>query len=74
MDAALRREFYSSPGLDGWMLSNLCAGMTDSSVRSVVVQFFLLGVMRVIAWCYRKSFNSIVKKCKVQKNKEKRVD
>ncbi len=74
MDDALRGNFYSSPGLDGWMLTNLCAGMTDASACALAVQVLLMGPLRMVGFAYRKYFGHVVGKCKRRKEAEKRKE
>ena len=74
MEDALRGHFFSSPGTDGWLLTNLCAGMTDASVARLLVQVAVTGPLRLVAWCYRQHFYSVIEKCKRRKDAEKRRD
>ncbi|TRY63926.1 hypothetical protein TCAL_14295 [Tigriopus californicus] len=69
---ALRGRFYSSPGVDGWMLTNVCVGMTHSSLFQVLVQGILLGPLRVVGWAYRQYFYAIIRKCRAKRNSEKK--
>ncbi len=68
MEDALRGHFYTSPGTDGWLLSNLNAGMTDSSVARLIPQVLLLGIFRLVAFFYRRQFASIINKCKKKRD------
>jgi 3-dehydrosphinganine reductase len=74
LNDSLWGHFYSSPGLDGWMLSTLCAGMTRSSVSRLLVQVCLMPVLRVVGFGYRCHFDSIVKECKRKRDQEKRKE
>lgn len=71
---ALRGRFYSSPGLDGWMLTNVCAGMTHGSLFEVLVQGLLLGPLRIVGWAYRQYFYAIIRKCRAKRNSEKKSE
>jgi hypothetical protein len=69
---ALAGKFYSSPGMDGFILTNLNAGMTDASLVALFTQVFLAGPFRLIAWCIQNYFKYIVYQCKKKKKSEKR--
>jgi len=66
---AKRGRFFSSPGLDGWMLTNLCSGMADGSWPGVAVQFWLMGLLRLVGFTYRSHFHGIVQKCHQKKKR-----
>ncbi|XP_076032598.1 3-ketodihydrosphingosine reductase [Oratosquilla oratoria] len=60
---ALSGEFMSTSGIDGFMLTTMCAGMSPiTSITSFFSQVFLMGPFRVISAFYLWQFNSIVKK------------
>lgn len=68
---SLNGKFTSYHGLDGWLLATNSAGMSPpTSLADIVVQFFLMGVTRVIGVFYLASFDVIVKKCKQEKDRE----
>ena len=73
LDDSLSGHFMSSPGLDGWMLTNLNAGMTDSSLGRLVVQVVLLGLLRLVGWFYQQYFIRVIKSCKKKKEVGKKL-
>lgn len=69
---SLRGQFISYQGLDGWMLANISAGMSPAtSFFKVIEQFFLMGLLRVVGLVYLASFDSIVLRCKKEREEEK---
>ncbi|XP_053392273.1 3-ketodihydrosphingosine reductase-like [Mercenaria mercenaria] len=65
-------EFISYQGLDGWMLANISVGMSPAtSLYTVMEQFLLMGLLRVIGLFYLASFDSIVLKCKKEREEDK---
>ncbi|KAL4235367.1 hypothetical protein ACF0H5_007003 [Mactra antiquata] len=72
IDDSLKGEFISYQGMDGWLLAHVTAGMSPAtSLPRVIQQFFLMGLFRVIGLFYLASFDSIVLKCKKEKDSEK---
>lgn len=56
-------KFCCHFGSDGWMLANLCAGMSpEYSFIDLIQQTFLNGVLRVVALFHLKHFYSVVVK------------
>ncbi|XP_060603976.1 3-ketodihydrosphingosine reductase-like [Ruditapes philippinarum] len=69
---SLKGEFTSYQGIDGWMLANISAGMSPAtSLYKVIEQFLLMGILRVVGLFYLASFDSIVLKCKKERETEK---
>lgn len=63
VDDALQGKFSSTVGLEGFMLTTLCAGMgpvTDS--LSLLAQLFLTGIFRFVSIFYLWSFANIIDK------------
>ena len=73
LDDALAGHFMSSPGMDGWMLTNLNAGMTDSTVGRMLVQFSLLGLLRLVGWFYQQYFIRVINGCKKKRQAGKKI-
>jgi len=72
LNDALAGKFYSSPGLDGFMLTNLNAAATSASFPAVVLQTLLAGPMRLTAWIIQSYFQYVVYSCKKNRDIEKR--
>lgn len=74
MDAALKRSFQCSVGLDGFLLSTLTAGMVPvSSAFEAFLQIFLMGPFRMIALFYLYSFDWIIHNCYKEKTKKEKA-
>lgn len=70
LNDALKQKFYSYIGLESFMLSTLCAGMTPfNNAFELFIQPVLMGVMRVISYFVQMNFHSIVKKSISQESK-----
>uniref|UniRef100_A0A0A9YHD7 3-dehydrosphinganine reductase n=2 Tax=Lygus hesperus TaxID=30085 RepID=A0A0A9YHD7_LYGHE len=75
LNDALAGYFTSTLGIDGFMLTTLNAGMSpDYSFLRLFAQVFLAGPFRIIAVCYRLSFDRIIKKCREERNKSKKAE
>ncbi|KAM4705688.1 3-ketodihydrosphingosine reductase isoform 1-T1 [Rhinophrynus dorsalis] len=70
---AIQGNFNSSVGSDGYMLSSLTCGMSPvTSITEGLQQVVTMGLFRTIALFYLGSFDSIVRRCMMQKhNSEK---
>ncbi|CAG9855536.1 unnamed protein product [Phyllotreta striolata] len=75
MQDALTGKFFSYVGMESFILTTLCTGMSPfKRIIDVLVESALLGLLRIISAFYITSFESIIKKCKSEKeasNKEK---
>ncbi|XP_053101336.1 3-ketodihydrosphingosine reductase isoform X2 [Hemicordylus capensis] len=68
-------KFSSSVGTDGYMLTILTSGMSPiSSIAEVLEAVILMGFFRFIGLFYIASFDSIVHRCMVQKEKSEKTD
>ncbi|KAJ8672641.1 hypothetical protein QAD02_003900 [Eretmocerus hayati] len=68
-------KFFSTIGLESFMLTNLCAGMsTYSSISELVLQIALMGPFRLISAFILHSFHSIVVKCMREREKHKKSE
>ena len=75
IDDALRGKFLTYLGLDGWLSTHVSAGVAPpGSILDILLQFFLMGLLRVIAIAYLKYFDSIVNKCKRKREAEEREE
>eukprot|EP00096_Caligus_rogercresseyi_P011284 TRINITY_DN4396_c0_g1_i1.p1 TRINITY_DN4396_c0_g1~~TRINITY_DN4396_c0_g1_i1.p1 ORF type:complete len:333 (+),score=66.81 TRINITY_DN4396_c0_g1_i1:11-1009(+) len=61
--------FLSTVGLDGWLLKCITFGMSPTPFGLMVIQVFLVGPLRFVAWCYTMYFARIVGKCHFNKKK-----
>ncbi|KAF2882295.1 hypothetical protein ILUMI_23860 [Ignelater luminosus] len=69
---ALEGNFFSYLGIEGFITSILCVGMSKcSSLLHLFLQAFLLGPFRIIACLYLASFNRTIKKCLTKEEKNK---
>jgi 3-dehydrosphinganine reductase len=64
VDDALQGKFLTYLGMDGWMVTNLTAGMgPPNSFIDTLIQFCTMGLFRVISLGYLTYFDNIVRKC-----------
>lgn len=69
---ALKGTFFSIMGLESWILSILCVGMAPwKGPILCVLQFYLLGPLRMVGLLIQWNFQRIIKKC--AKDREQRV-
>ena len=59
----LKGTFLSSNGLDGWFVTHGTIGMAPSSFKDFLIQFTLLGSLRLIGFFTMIQFHHIVRKC-----------
>nr|XP_020761252.1 3-ketodihydrosphingosine reductase [Odocoileus virginianus texanus] len=72
---AIQGNFSSSIGSDGYMLSSLTCGMAPvTSITEGLQQVVTMGLFRTIALFYLGSFDSIVRRCMMQKAKSETID
>ncbi|XP_017327045.1 3-ketodihydrosphingosine reductase isoform X1 [Ictalurus punctatus] len=65
-------NFSSSVGPDGYMLSALTCGMSPvTSITEGLQQIVTMGLFRTIALFYLSSFDSIVRRCMIQREQSK---
>ncbi|RUS90415.1 hypothetical protein EGW08_001820 [Elysia chlorotica] len=71
LDDTVRGRFFSSIGLDGWMLANVTCGFSPStSVMEVMQQSLTMGLFRIVSIFYLYHFDKTVKECKLRRNAE----
>ncbi|KAJ8012099.1 hypothetical protein DPEC_G00065160 [Dallia pectoralis] len=69
---AVQGNFNSSVGPDGYMLSALTCGMSPvTSITEGLQQIVTMGLFRTIALFYLGSFDSIVRRCMIQREQAK---
>ncbi|XP_077633675.1 3-ketodihydrosphingosine reductase [Crocuta crocuta] len=72
---AIQGNFNSSIGSDGYMLSSLTCGMAPvTSITEGLQQVVTMGLFRTIALFYLGSFDSIVRRCMMQRAKSEVTD
>ncbi|XP_056329459.1 3-ketodihydrosphingosine reductase [Danio aesculapii] len=72
---AVQGNFTSSFGPDGYMLSALTCGMSPvTSITEGLQQIVTMGLFRTIALFYLGSFDSIVRRCMIQREQCKAAD
>jgi len=70
LDDTLKGNFMNYVGLDGFILGHSTSGMAPcNSVFECLIQFFFMGIFRIISLGYLKSFNKIVRVCALKKRK-----
>ncbi|KAJ3639306.1 hypothetical protein Zmor_002671 [Zophobas morio] len=69
---ALAGNFFSYVGFDSYVLTTLCVGMSPfTNLLEVMIQSVILGPLRLMAAYYTNSFEKIVHKCYLEKEKNK---
>ncbi|XP_075877564.1 3-dehydrosphinganine reductase [Nelusetta ayraudi] len=72
---AVQGNFNSSVGPDGYMLSAVTCGMSPvTSITEGLQQIVTMGLFRTIALFYLGSFDSIVRRCMIQREQSKAAD
>ncbi|XP_030300306.1 3-ketodihydrosphingosine reductase isoform X2 [Calypte anna] len=68
-------NFNSSVGSDGYMLSILTSGMSPvTSIMEGLQQVVCMGIFRIVGLFYLGSFDSIVRRCMMQREKSESTD
>ncbi|XP_059420100.1 3-ketodihydrosphingosine reductase [Carassius carassius] len=72
---AVQGNFTSIVGPDGYMLSALTCGMSPiTSITEGLQQIVMMGLFRTIALFYLGSFDSIVRRCMIQREQSKAAE
>ncbi|XP_042725812.1 3-ketodihydrosphingosine reductase isoform X2 [Tympanuchus pallidicinctus] len=72
---AIQGNFNSFVGSDGYMLSILTSGMSPvTSITEGLQQVVCMGIFRIIGLFYLGSFDSIVRRCMMQREKSENTD
>lgn len=75
LNDALKGKFFSFVGFEGWLVSAVCAGMSPpSSYSALALEALFMGPLRLVSAGLLMNFNAIVKKCKHDRNKNKKVE
>ncbi|XP_015604701.1 3-ketodihydrosphingosine reductase [Cephus cinctus] len=72
---ALSGKFFSTVGMEGFILTTLCAGMSPfSSLSELILQSLLMGLLRLVSACYLISFQRIILNCMKTRDKNKKSE
>ncbi|XP_063983057.1 3-ketodihydrosphingosine reductase [Diachasmimorpha longicaudata] len=72
---ALSGKFFSTSGIDGFMLTMLCSGMSPvSSFTQLVLEALLMGPFRLVGACYLASFDKIIKDYMKRRDQNKKSE
>ncbi|XP_044282618.1 3-ketodihydrosphingosine reductase [Varanus komodoensis] len=72
---AIQGKFSSSIGTDGHMLTVLTSGMSPvSSIAEVLEAVICMGIFRFVSLYFIAGFDSIVRRCMVQREKSEKTD
>lgn len=75
LDDALKGHFFSYIGLESFILTSLCVGMSPfQSFLEVLMQSVIIGPLRLVAAVYIKYFERIVNKCYQENEGQKKED
>ncbi|XP_057370953.1 3-ketodihydrosphingosine reductase-like [Daphnia carinata] len=73
LDHTLKGKFVSTVGLEGFLQSTVCAGMSPvTSFVDLLIQVFSMGLVRLVSVFYLFKFDRIVVKCMENRDKKKR--
>lgn len=72
---ALAGKFFSTVGLEGFILTTLCSGMSPFfSICELLLQASLMGLLRIVSAFYLTSFQKIILNCIKTRNKNKKSE
>ncbi|KMR00005.1 3-ketodihydrosphingosine reductase-like protein [Lasius niger] len=72
---ALAGKFFSSVGLEGFILTTLCSGMSPfKSISELFLQASLMGLLRIVSAFYLISFEKIILNCMRTRDKNKKSE
>ncbi|XP_015126637.1 3-ketodihydrosphingosine reductase [Diachasma alloeum] len=75
LEDALSGKFFSTSGIDGFLLTTLCSGMSPvSSFAQLALEALLMGPFRLVAACYLASFDRIIKSCMKNRDQNKKSE
>ncbi|KAF7996374.1 hypothetical protein HCN44_002006 [Aphidius gifuensis] len=75
LEDSLAGKFFSTVGMEGFLLGFLCAGMSPvCSIGQVILEFLLMGFCRIIGACYLATFNNTIKKCMKTRDQNKKCE
>lgn len=68
---ALKGTFFSVLGVESWVLSTLCVGMSPwKGPILCILQFYLLGPLRLVGLLIQWNFHRIIKKCAKEREQQ----
>lgn len=72
---ALARKFFSTVGMDGFMLTIMCTGMAPfTSLSDLTLQSMLMGLSRFVGACYHIYFQRIIRDSIKTRDKNKKFE
>nr|XP_033206348.1 3-ketodihydrosphingosine reductase [Bombus vancouverensis nearcticus]XP_033206349.1 3-ketodihydrosphingosine reductase [Bombus vancouverensis nearcticus] len=72
---ALAGKFFSTVGMEGFMLTVLCSGMSPlNSIRELFLQSMLMGIFRLVSACYLVHFRTIIQNCMKTRDRNKKSE
>ncbi|XP_006608893.1 3-ketodihydrosphingosine reductase [Apis dorsata] len=72
---ALAGKFFSTVGMEGFILTVLCCGMSPfNSIRELFIQSMLMGIFRLISACYLVHFQKIILNCMKTRDRNKKSE
>lgn len=72
---ALAGKFFSTVGMEGFILTVLCSGMSPfNSIRELFIQSMLMGIFRLISACYLIHFQKIILNCMKTRDRNKKSE
>lgn len=74
-DDSLFGNFFSTVGLEGFLMILLCTGMSPvCSLAQIMLEVMLLGFCRVVGACYLFSFANTIKNCMKNRDQNKKTE
>ncbi|XP_053975699.1 3-ketodihydrosphingosine reductase-like [Hylaeus volcanicus] len=72
---ALAGKFFSTVGMEGFVLTVLCCGMSPfSSIIELIIQSTLIGLFRIVSACYLVHFRRIIQNCMKTRDNNKKSE
>nr|XP_034195856.1 3-ketodihydrosphingosine reductase isoform X2 [Osmia lignaria] len=72
---ALAGKFFSTVGIEGFMLTVLCVGMSPfNSIMELLSQSMLVGLFRLVSAWYLVNFKKIIQNCMKMRDKNKKSE
>ncbi|XP_043505635.1 3-ketodihydrosphingosine reductase [Polistes fuscatus] len=71
---ALNGKFFSTVGIEGFMLCTISCGMSPFTISELLAQVTLMGFLRLISVFYIISFQRIILKCMKTRDKNKKSE
>ncbi|XP_015191776.1 PREDICTED: 3-ketodihydrosphingosine reductase [Polistes dominula] len=71
---ALNGKYFSTVGLEGFLLSIVCCGMSPFTISEILIQMITMGFIRFISVFYIISFQRIILKCMKTRDMNKKSE